>query len=112
MSIESFPCPRCRRVLAVTAICTCAVSLVAPIRHWPFMAADMPHTHQEQAPAQFPPSLTITNGSTVNNSGATFGSIGVEQFFAKKKHEATKSRFDVMATSQQPGLPFEGRVGS
>jgi hypothetical protein len=72
MSLEHFPCPHCRHVVAAAAICTCAVTFVAPVRHWPFMAADMPHTHQEQVPVQLMPSLSITIGSTVTNQGATY----------------------------------------
>jgi len=71
MSLEHFPCPHCRRAVAAVAVCTCAVTFVAPaVRHWPFMAADMPHTHQEQAPVQFMPSISI--GSTVTYQGATY----------------------------------------
>jgi hypothetical protein len=47
------------------------VTFVAPARHWPFIVAEMPHTHQEQAPVEFLPALSITIGSTVNNQGAT-----------------------------------------
>ena len=72
MRVEHFPCPRCRRALAAAAVCTCAVTFVAPVKHWPFIAAEIPHTHQEQAPVEFLPSLSITIGSTVTNQGATY----------------------------------------
>jgi hypothetical protein len=72
MRIDRFPCSRCRRTVTAAAVCTCAVTFVAPVRHWPFMAAEMPHTHQEQAPMEFLPSQSITIGSTVTNQGATY----------------------------------------
>lgn len=71
MLIEDFPCPRCRRAVVAAAVCTCAVTFAAPVSHWPFIAAEMPHTHQEQAPVEFLPWLSITIGSTVTNRGAT-----------------------------------------
>jgi hypothetical protein len=70
--IEHFPCLRCRHAVAAAAVCTCAVTFVAPVRHWPFIAAEMPHSHQEQAPVEFLHSLSISIGSTVTNRGATY----------------------------------------
>lgn len=93
MSLEHFPCPRCRRAVAATAICTCALTLVAPVRHWPFVAADMPHTHQEPIPMQMMGSLTLTAGSTVTSGGATYDSSTTARAFYQRADTYTRRNY-------------------
>ena len=74
MSIETFPCPRCRSLVAGCMCCYLAAAIVVPMKERFIVAGDIPHIHPMEAPMQLQSRVLVAASTTSTaSSGPQIG---------------------------------------